>query len=444
MPDGSEGEKMKHTAGQKGLVIAAVLSLSFAPAAVRADVGKVLAEVAKQTRNSLAAVSFRLEGGPSRPTIGQAICIAKDENNIGTFMTFAVSPNIKMDRVKDMKLVVSGLEGKTVKAELLAVDPVTRIGFIRATEPYPWTPVRFSKAPLSIGEKVVSVGLMPAETGYAHYIGFGYVAAEVRVPEKLIRVTGGTLTNVGSPVFNENGLAVGVVQRQLPSAYFVNDGRQSGQITLRSQQETLYFLPVEEFARVLENPPRTSRQGRLAWVGVLNFDSPVSDPLMPGSDRPAVTVGRIVPGTPADKAGLKELDTIIALNGKPLERLATPELTRAAFMRRLMQMSAGQTVTFTILQGDKQQDVSMTLEPMPERPFEADQYINQKLAFGVRDKVMLDKYISPNPIPDVDGVLVTAAPRGGPAATAGLRTNDLITAVNQQSVKTVATFKQLL
>ena len=430
---------------QCGVMLTVVL-LTACAAAAQTDTAKLLADLSKRTQNTLAVVHFTLvdTAGRDRPMVGQAVCIQKNAKNIGVFITFALSANVKPDQFKDFSLTVPGEADKQIKAEFLAVDPSSNIGFIRATEPFDWTPVEFYKAAPSIGQPVVAVGLMPRETGYAPYLGLGFISAVVRVPEKLIRITGGTLTNVGSPVFSADGRAVGIVGRQLPSGYMIDDGRRSAAVTLRGQQETTYFLPTEEFAYVLEDPPTPGKAHRLPWTGVISFNAVKPEALLTHQDRPAVSVGTVVPGHPADKAGLKELEKIVAFNGQPLERFPDPELIHADFVRKLMRCKPGQKITLSVASGDKTEDRVLTLGEMPPRWFEANQYFNVKLGFQVRDKVMLDKYTSTDPIPDVAGVLVIAAPEEMAAAAAGLQVGDLVTFVNNSSVPDVETFKQAI
>jgi len=90
---------------------------------------------------------------------------------------------------------------------------------------------------------------------------------------------------------------------------------------------------------------------------------------LPGIDQPAppvmlgitmspeddgVVVDRVVPGLPAEKAGLKEGDVILKFDGKAVE---SPEALRAA----LMDKKAGNEVTIRVQRGDKQMDLKAEL-----------------------------------------------------------------------------------
>lgn len=428
-----------------GLFVGVLALVASGPAVAFADVPEALADLARKTVNSSAAINFDFEltSGETQHMTGQAICIHKADNGIGTFITFAYRPDMKPETIQNMKLIISGPQAKEVPAEFLTVEPLLNLVFLRAKEPFDWNPVTFHKAATQVGQQVVSVGLMSPEVGYQPYLGMGYVSAIMRVPETLVRVAGGTLTNVGSPVFDLQGRAIGVVGRQLPSSFVMSDGRQSAPITLRGTEESSYFTPTEVFAFALESASAPGKIKRLPWIGVLQFLETDKQTDLVAKDTPAVKVGKVIPGTPADKAGLKDLDVIVSLNGQPLEAFPAPELVQAAFVRKLMGLKSGEKVTLGVLRGGVPQDVTVVTEDMPLRPFEANQYTSRALGLRVRDRVMLDDYISKDPLPKVPGVLA-AVGQGSPAANGGLQTGDLITTVGAQSTPTADTFKKVL
>jgi hypothetical protein len=72
---------------------------------------------------------------------------------------------------------------------------------------------------------------------------------------------------------------------------------------------------------------------------------------------------RVVPGGPADQAGLKPRDLITRLGGVPIRQMT--ELTAI-----LQQMSPGATLSFEILRGDRKQELSVIFghRPPEQRP----------------------------------------------------------------------------
>ena len=71
-----------------------------------------------------------------------------------------------------------------------------------------------------------------------------------------------------------------------------------------------------------------------------------------------VVIGQIVPDSPAEKAGLKEDDVIVALNGKQLDS--------RALRLAISSTAPGSTVDLTILRNGSERNYSVTLDAMPQ------------------------------------------------------------------------------
>jgi C-terminal processing protease CtpA/Prc len=76
----------------------------------------------------------------------------------------------------------------------------------------------------------------------------------------------------------------------------------------------------------------------------------------------ALTVTRVVPGSPAEDAGIKTGDQLYALNGVVIadENYENGKLDKAR-----QEWSPGQDVTYTIKRGGYDKEVQLTLAPMP-------------------------------------------------------------------------------
>jgi len=416
--------------------------LIVCPAVAQADTSKILSDVVAKASGSLAAVRYtvQLETG-KRTAIGQGICIKAS----GVFLTTALDPRMDVSMLTDFELIVPGANGKTLKAKLLGIDAWTGLGFVQATEPYKWQVVEFSRrSSVTVGQQVASVGLLMGDPARPVYVGTAYVSAKLRVPGDLVYVTAGRLTGPCSPVF-AGGRAIGIVGRQLFLGFQTPSRRGLVPLRLRSQQETAFFTPVEEFVHILESIPADGQVGRLPWMGVNKFEA-VSKDLRDilKLEKPAVKIDEVIPGQPAAKAGLANRDIIIEVNGKPLEKLASPDLTVRNFVRQLMRMRTGAKLTLKVLSGTKSKTVTVTLGEMPMRPNEAKRYFNRALGLLVREKVMLDEYLDKSETAGVPGLLVVGLVRNGPSDTAGMKPGDVITNVNNQPVKRIDTFRQIV
>jgi len=216
-------------------------------------------------------------------------------------------------------------------------------------------------------------------------------------------------------------------------------------LPLKGASSTSFFVPVEEFRDVLRNIPSGGKTRRLSWLGVNSFE-PVEPE--PKGALVAVKVGQVIPDQPAAKAGLKEGDVIKAVDGEPIEQLGSPRLTMQNFVRQTTRMAAGKTIRLTVQRDGKNQVIPLQLAAMPQTRAEAKRYSDQEIGLGVREKVMLDKYLDDNPAADVDGLVVLGVAKGSPAQAAGIQADDVITHIDaaggEMVVTTVEKFRQLM
>lgn len=428
----------------KRLAVLGLVLVMACPAVAQTDTSKVLADIWAKAAGALAVIKYtvKMETG-DRTVLGQGICISPD----GVFMTTALDPRLNADDLKDFELIAPGVTGKTIKAKLLSVDAWTGLGFVRAAEAgQKWQVVQFSpSSKVAPGQQVSSIGLLMTDPSHQVYLGTGYVSTTLRVPGDLAYVTGGWLTGACSPVFTNDGRAVGITGRQLFLGYQTPTQKGLVPLQLRSQQESSFFTPVEEFVNVLENIPADGQVSRLPWIGVNKFEAVPEDLReILKLDQPAVKLDEVIPGQPGEKAGLANRDIIVEANGQPLEKLATPDMTVQNFVRQLMRMKAGSKLTLKVLRGRETKAIEVVMGPMPTRPSEAKRYFNKALGMLVREKVMLDEYLDRSETAGVPGLVVLGLVQNGPSAQAGMRPGDVITNVNNQPVKTVDTIRQIV
>ncbi len=417
--------------------------------------GKILADISAKAASGLAMIQITIKDDifGSGNIAGMAI-VKSVQDGKATLITMILDPRVQKSMVGEIYVIAPGHADKPIKATFLGIDPESSIAYIEtiadANVKVDWKPITFAaKSDLIVGKQVFAAGLLDPTLGFAPYVGTAYVSSLLRVPGDLVYVTGGTLTAIGSPVFNANGEAIGIVQQQLPSSVEIMGGRGQGKanVGMRSSQETQYFVPVEEFGAALQGPPQAEK--RLPWIGVLNFTTlpaGAGDLLKLGT--PAVMVGKVIPGTPADAKGqgLKDGDFITKINGKELTKLATPELTMLNFVRQLMRTPIGEKVKLTYVRGATEaREIEVVAEATPKRPDEAPRAFAKRLGLIVREKVELDKYMDNSPTGTQAGLYVVGTVNGGPAAISGIKTDpqpDLVVQVDGKPVTTKDEFEK--
>jgi serine protease Do len=424
-------------------VLAMMLAGSVAAAS---DASKQMADTyAKAGAMAILRCTVQTEMG-GQGVEGPAICIATQPKVI--FITLSLDSRTAAEKVLNLTLTPVSSPGKSLKAELLGIDPETNIGFVAAVDPYDkWSVASFApKSNLSVGQLVTSLGMRAGDAGYVPSVGIGYVSTIMEVPEMQVLVNGGTLTLPGSPVFNEDGKAVGLVAAQRPSYQQIIVNNRPTTVAMSGQEEASYFMPVDDFAHVIVNIPASpSAVRRLPWTGIVSM-TPLSKEVaeIKKIDRPAVTIEQVVADQPAAKAGIKDGDVLMAINGENLSPASNPGLAIAGFRQKTNHMSVGQKVKFTVRRGDETKDFEVTLAPTPTLPEEAKTYVSQNFGFITREKVPFDQYRDKSSAATVPGLLVLLVANNSPAAVYGLLQGDLVTSVNNQAVSTVDAIKKVI
>lgn len=428
----------------------AIIAATIAAALATPLQAQTPGEIFKEFSSAMAMVEFKMETESGlRDAAAPGFCVHIDQQGRSVFLTTGFGIQTRLSDLSKLTIRAGGLDTKKTTAEIMGVDPVTGMGFVRTTTSTKWTKVVFvgRRSGLKIGQQVVSIGLQNFNQGYAPYLGIAYVSGKVRAPETMYRVTGGLLTGNCSPVFNLDGKVVGIVGRQLPAPFQMRTPRGNSQIALTGRDTNSYFLPIDEFAVAISNIPSPTTVKRRVWTGIVGYHPVTDDDAKTyGIKVPAVMVGKVVNGSPAHTAGIMERDLIIGLNGRQLEKFPRPSLVGVRFIHQLQIIAAagGKKASLTIRRGDKQTSVNVALEPIPKQGYEADRYISRALGMIIREKLPSDSFNDKSPTAKVKGVIVASSPSEGSAGNAGVRRGDLLIQIDGKPVTTIAQAKEVI
>lgn len=425
------------------LFMLCVLSLVASPA-LAADALKP-AELLDRAKKSLVVVQFTYEGElGKRDFAGMGVVI----DDAGTIVySIDLAPRGLPDsQMKHFKLMLPGDPENEIDAEFLGRDERYGLSYVKAKPDKEsktvWTPLKFVDQPVSVGESVYSVGLLPKAAGYNAYFSSADVAATLRGPVPQVLVTGSGLTVIGSPVFNLKGDVVGLVNSQTDRTVLLNDPRNP---FASVESPTRIFTPASDFIPSLESPPKADAPLKLAFIGVTSLTGLTKDvaDFYGLEGKVAIQVGDVIPGFSAERAGLKKSDIIVTLNGKPLERGDLPDESPAIFTREISKMDVGQKVTLGVIseRGAEPKPVEVTIDERPAQANKAKRHYADDLGFTTRDVVFEDTYARKIPSDTQGGVITFVRPQS-PAAAAGLAPNDFVQRLNQTPISSVDQFKK--
>jgi serine protease Do len=300
------------------------------------------------------------------------------------------------------------IDRREFKGKVLGADKATDIAVVKIDAKGLPTVRLGDPSRIRVGEWVVAIG---SPFGFENTVTAGIVSATSRsLPDgtyvPFIQTDAAVNPgNSGGPLFNLKGEVIGI-----NSQIYSQTGGYMG---------LAFAIPVDVAANVKAQLVKNGRVER-GRIGVAIQEVSQSLAQSFGLDRPrGALVSSVEKGGPADKGGLQAGDVLLSVNGKAVERSAeVPPLVAA--------VKPGQKASFEVWRDGKKRNVDVTVgELKPDQvaagPQESAEANSGKLGLAVR--------------PSDEGLVVENA--SGPAARAGIREGDIVTAVNGRPVKSV-------
>jgi serine protease Do len=401
---------------------------------------------------SLVAVQYIWENELGRQELTGAGAVVGEGGLVMTSLSMFDLPlrsgllRIPDKQLTDFKIIVPSQDKQAdeIDAVFLGRDERSNTAFIKPQSPQNWPVVKFQQIKPEIGQRVYSIGLLPERAAYKSYYTQGIVSAHLRGESPQVLVVGGGLAAIGSPVFNADGHAIGFVNSQPQQTPFLNDPRNALQAIT---QPPMFFVPAADLLISINDPPRAGAELALPWLGLpqqamAGVNKDVAESMGLG-DEPALEVGDVIPGSPAEKAGLKPGHIIVKINGQPIERADEVQELPGIVSRTIRRMKVGDTVTLSVLEakGQPLKEIKVKLEERPRGANLAERWYAEDTGFSVREIVFMDAYVRKLD-KDAKGVVVSLIKDNSSAAAAKLAMNDLITEMNGQPVTDLEQFKK--
>jgi serine protease Do len=324
--------------------------------------------------------------------------------------------NHVMEGAKEVTVTLATKE--EYPAKVIGRDPKTDIALLKI-EPKRSLPVTVlgDSDRLRVGEWVVAIG---NPFGLNNTVTAGIVSAKGRVigagPYDDFIQTDASINpgNSGGPLFNLQGEVVGINTAIIPNGQGIG-----------------FAVPVNLVKGLLPQLEATGEVTR-GYLGVqIQAITPELAKSLNLKDTKGALVADVTMGSPADTAGIKRGDVIVAIDGKEVAEMhALPPLVAA--------MPIGKEVPVTILRNGAEQAVRVTIGRMPSERAETSapaERAQGRWGLALRDldpRTAQRLGISPG-----EGVLVAAVHPGSAADRAGVRPGDVILEVNRQKVSSV-------
>ncbi len=414
--------------------------LATAAVARAADIPALWAERVKCT----VAVAYVIENeNDRRPTLAYGTVI--DRQGTIILPTAAVDQRLAPQQLKDFKVYIPG-DPTPYEGTYLGGDVFTGWQYVRVEEKarsrlVPVTAFAAHGAnPVPVmTEELWGIGLRPKEEDFLPYILQSHLVLTQLLPERT-GVTQQEVAGPGLPVFNHAGDLVGIALSSGGETYMqFSQGARGGEaVILFDLEESSLFQLADDVLPYLKRIPTNVNGRPLAWLGAFSLepmDRDVANFLKLSPQASGAVVSEVLENSPAEKAGMKARDIIVAINGQPIPHFRPDHVVIDYVEHEIARDRPGDAMSLTVLRGADRLELKATLGEEPKLVREADRTFFDRLGFTAREFVYGDAIARRVKVAEAAGVIVHYVRPNGPTALAGLQTDDWIQEIDGAPAK---------
>ena len=348
-----------------------------------------------------------------RPRVGSGIILSPDGYVLTNQHVIEQAGEIEVQLMDDRKF----------PAKVVGRDARTDLALLKVeASGLPVLPLGDSDK-LEVGELVLAIG---NPFGLEYSVSLGIVSRKGRAlggagafDEYIQTDASVNPGNSGGPLLNMRGEVIGINTAVIPN------------------RRVAFAIPINLAKTLL---PDLQTRGRIAWgflgVSIQDLTQEVAK-AMGFVETKGALVNNVLSGQPAEAAGIRRGDIIVAFNGKSISNVRTLQravsFTSVGTQAEVQVFRAGKLETVTVKVGEAtsterrasvapaRRDLGMTVEEL-----DAEKLKKFKLREGE------------------EGLVVSEVAKGGPAASAGVRAGDLIREVNRREVRSVEGYRSAL
>jgi serine protease Do len=430
---------------RRGLAALALTVVPMAHAAATAPAADLPALWAERVK-CVVAVEYTVETESERRSMFDYGTVV-DSNGTIVLPSGSIEANLPPSQLKDFRVFLPG-DPTRWHATYLGQDAYTGWHFVRAEEkirsrlvPVTAFAARGPAPVPAMGEEVWGIGLRTKEEDFLPYLLQSELALIQSLPERTATAMQ-EVSGPGLPVFNRDGVLVGLAlesgSQQFVEYTQMNRGGET--VLLVDVEESSLFELADEAVPYFNRVPANISGRPLAWLGADGLepmDRDVANFLKLGGQSAAV-VSEVLEGSPAEKAGMKSHDIIIAIDGRPLPRFRPDRVVADYIEKEISRRKPGDPISLTVLRGADRVQIKAVLKDAPKLVREAQREYFDGLGFTAREFVYGDavtRRLSPD---DTPGVIVHFVKPSSPAAIAGLQPDDWIKEIDGVPITTFA------
>jgi serine protease Do len=323
------------------------------------------------------------------------------------------------------KITVFLKNEKEYDAKIIGRDANTDIALIKiiSENKFPVVQLGDSDA-LKVGQWVVAIG---NPFGLGHTVTAGIVSAKGRVigsgPYDDYIQTDASINpgNSGGPLLNMHAEVVGI-----------------NTIIIAGGQGIGFAIPVN-MAKEVVSQLRDSGEVTRGWLGVSIQDLPKDLAEYFGiDDRQGVLIADVIPGDPADEAGIRPRDIVLEIDGEKIKN--SREL-----LKKVANLQVGQIAAIKVLRDGKPKVFDVKVARRDDAKIVARKEPEiQKSELGIQVADLTPENLTRFNLTDAEGVVVVGLDAKGKGAEAGIQTGDIIKGINRNEIRNLNDYKGVI
>jgi len=349
---------------------------------------------------------------------------------------YILTNNHVVDKADRIQVKFMG-DNNEYDAKVIGVDAATDLAVIRVEGKSSLAPAKIGNSDaVQVGDWAMAIG---SPFGFQATVTLGIISAKQRDVDPTQQFQHFLQTdaainpgNSGGPLLNVNGEVVGI-----NTAIASRSGGYQG---------IGFALPINEAVKVYNDIIKNGKVIR-GSIGVkfAPSDTGKAEALLKANGaKEGVFVVEVPSGGPADKAGIKEEDIIVAVNGKPIGN-------GGELVDRVTSTPIGNTLTITVLRDHKQMDFHVVVADLahvfPEqfgsgKEEEAGPAGSTQARFGIGIENLADARRDNMGIKQ-HGVMVDSVEQSSFAEDIGMLKGDVIVEINRQPVQNTDDVKRI-
>ena len=349
-----------------------------------------------------------------RQSLGSGFIIDKDG--------YIITNNHVVEGADEIK--VKAADGREFKAKVIGRDPKTDLALIKISSVFKDLPTLSlgDSEKMRVGDWVLAIG---NPFGLEHTVTQGIISATGRVigsgPYDNFLQTDAPINpgNSGGPLVNLKGEVIGINTA-------INPAGQGIGFAIPSNTAKSIISQLKEKGSVVRG-----------WIGVsVQMITPEIAQAFALKETAGALVGDVVPGGPADSAGLKRGDVILAFNGKDVKKMSD-------LPRLVADTPVGKTVDIKVLRENKEMTLKITIAEQTEEKL-AVQGAPAAAKLGLTVDNINPRWRAQFGLKEATGVVVIEVMQGSAAESSGIAQGDVIKEVDRVPVNKLSDYNEII